>query len=97
MRLRAPTTDTRHCENCGSHVTTERLEGTPVCTGCAVTERFALKPKYFYDENNLETFRGKYEQMLIQQKAMENRPLTGGGVLAVLLLVLGTLLASGIV
>ena len=34
-----------YCENCGSincrsHTGTERLEGDPVCTGCAVTERF---------------------------------------------------------
>lgn len=91
-----------YCENCGSincssHIKTERLEGTPICTGCAVTERFALKTKYFYDKNNLETFREKYAQMPIHEKALENKPLTGGGVLAVLLLVLGTLLAFGIV
>jgi restriction endonuclease Mrr len=91
-----------YCENCGSincssHIKTERLEGTPVCTGCAVTERFALKTKYFYDETNLETFRKKYEQMPIHEKAMENKPLTGGSVLVVLLLVLGALLAFGIV
>jgi restriction endonuclease Mrr len=91
-----------YCENCGSincssHIKIERLEGTPVCTGCAVTERFALKTKYFYDESNLETFREKYEQMSIHEKAMENKPLTGGSILAVLLLILGALLVFGIV
>jgi len=35
---------------CDSHSKTDRLEQDPVCTGCAVTERFALKTKYFYDE-----------------------------------------------
>ncbi len=43
-----------YCPNCGdiacpSHTKTERLEGEPVCTGCAVAERFGLKTKYFYD------------------------------------------------
>jgi hypothetical protein len=46
-----------YCPNCGaiacdSHIKTERLEGESVCTGCAVTERFALKTKYFHDESN---------------------------------------------
>jgi len=41
-----------YCANCGavacgSHIKTERLTGEPVCTGCAITERFALKTKYF--------------------------------------------------
>jgi hypothetical protein len=35
---------------CNSHIKTERLEGESVCTGCAVTDRFALKTKCFYDE-----------------------------------------------
>ncbi|AFK20764.1 Mrr restriction system protein-like protein (plasmid) [Haloferax mediterranei ATCC 33500] len=36
--------DCANCEsiNCGSHIKTEQLEGTPVCTGCAVTERFTV-------------------------------------------------------
>jgi restriction endonuclease Mrr len=68
-----------------------------VCTGCAVTERFALKTKYFYDEDNRDTFREEYEQMPIREKAMENKPLTGGSMLVGLLLVLGALLAFGIV
>ncbi|MFA9518120.1 restriction endonuclease [Halopenitus sp. H-Gu1] len=91
-----------YCENCGSincssHIKTERLEGTPVCTGCAVTERFALKTKYFYDEGNLESFREEYEQMAFHEKAMENKPLMGGSVLVALLLIFGALIAFGIV
>ena len=70
------------CPNCGaiacdSHIKTERLEGEPVCTGCAVTERFALKTKHFYDETNLEAFREEYAAMSLREKAMENRALLG--------------------
>jgi restriction endonuclease Mrr len=91
-----------YCTNCGaiacgSHTRTERLEATPVCTGCAVTERFALKTKYFYDERNLEAFREEYAAMPIHEKAMENRPLVGGGVLATLLVILGLLVTSGVI
>jgi hypothetical protein len=40
------------CANCGSigrpdHTKTERPERTPICTGCAVTERFALPTALF--------------------------------------------------
>jgi len=49
-----------------------------VCTGCAVTERFALKTKYFYDEQNLKAFREEYAAMPLHEKAMENRLLAGG-------------------
>lgn len=63
--------------NCSSHIKTERVEGEPVCTGCAVTERFALKKKYFYDEENLEEFREEYDEMAVHEKAMENKPLVG--------------------
>jgi len=48
------------------------------CTGCAVTERFALKTKYFYDEQNLKAFREEYAAMPLHEKAMENRLLAGG-------------------
>ncbi|WP_339105779.1 restriction endonuclease [Haloterrigena salinisoli] len=79
-----------YCDNCGSvnceeHVRTERLEGDPVCTGCAVTERFALKTKYFYDEANLEAFREEYAAMPVHEKATENAPLAVGSVLCALL------------
>jgi len=83
--------------NCGRHIATERLTGDPVCTGCAVTERFALKTKYFYDESNLETFREEYQAMPIHQKAMENKPLAVGAVIGVALLVVAVLIATGIV
>jgi len=80
-----------YCPNCGAiacdgHIETERLEAEPVCTGCAVTERFALKTKYFYDEDNLETFREEYAAMPIHEKAMENTLLVGA-VVATLLIV----------
>jgi restriction endonuclease Mrr len=91
-----------YCPNCGavacdSHSKTERLEREPVCTGCAVTERFALKTKYFYDEENLEAFREEYAEMPIHEQAMENKPLVGGGLVATLLVVVGLLVASGII
>ncbi|QAU11377.1 restriction endonuclease (plasmid) [Halorubrum sp. BOL3-1] len=91
-----------YCPNCGaiacdSHIKTERLEQEPVCTGCAVTERFALKTKYFYDEENLEAFREEYAAMPLHEKAMENKPLAGGGVVATLLLVVGLLVIGGII
>jgi restriction endonuclease Mrr len=87
-----------YCDNCGSincsdHTKTERLEGDPVCTGCAVTERFFFRRKYFYSEQNREQFRDEYEQMPIYEKAMENPPLLVGVVLTALLAV-GFLLAN---
>ncbi|MBZ6496375.1 restriction endonuclease [Natrinema longum] len=90
-----------YCDNCGSinceaHIRTERLEGEPVCTGCAVTERFALATKYFYDEANLEAFREEYEVMPLHRKAMENVPLAAGAVVSVLLVVLVGLVATGV-
>lgn len=95
-------TEYTYCANCGaiacdSHIKTERLEQAPVCTGCAVTERFALKTKYFYDEENLETFRDEYAQMPIHEKAMENTPLVGAVVVTTLLLLGGILVASGVI
>ena len=80
------------CDNCGSincpnHIKTERLEGEPVCTGCAVTERFALRKKYFYDEDNLESFRDEYDEMPAHEKAMENKPLVGAAAVALVLAV----------
>jgi restriction endonuclease Mrr len=91
-----------YCPNCGAiacdnHTQTERLEREPVCTGCAVTERFALKTKYFYDKENLETFREEYDAMPLYEKAMENKLLAGGSVVATLLLVIGLLVIGGII
>ncbi|WP_267641324.1 restriction endonuclease [Haloarchaeobius amylolyticus] len=87
-----------HCANCGSinctsHTKTERLEGTPICTGCAVTESFVWSTKYFYDEENLETFETAYEAMPVYRKPMENPPLVAGVVVALLT----ALLAAGFV
>jgi restriction endonuclease Mrr len=91
-----------YCPNCGaiacgSHIKTERLESTPICTGCAVTERFALKTKYFYDEQNLEAFREEYAEMPLHERAMENKPLVGGGILTALLVILGLLVTFGVI
>jgi hypothetical protein len=36
---------------CDSHIKPERLKQEPIYTDCAVTERFALKTKYFYDDS----------------------------------------------
>ncbi|OVE85022.1 restriction endonuclease [Natronolimnobius baerhuensis] len=90
-----------YCANCGSincddHIRTERLENEPVCTGCAVTERFALKTKYFYDEANLERFREEYEDMAIHEKAGENVALAAGSVLVALLFALFVLGSVGL-
>jgi restriction endonuclease Mrr len=87
-----------YCANCGaiacpSHIKTERLEGKPVCTGCAVTERFVLKTKYFYDEENLDTFREEYAAMSIHEKVLENT-LLAGGVILMVLLVVGVLIGA---
>ena len=90
------------CPNCGaiackSHRKTERLVGEPVCTGCAVTERFALKTKYFYDETNREAFREEYAAMAIHEKAMENKPLVGGGLFAVFVAAIAILIGTGVI
>jgi restriction endonuclease Mrr len=91
-----------YCTNCGaiacpSHTKTERFEQEPVCTGCAVTDRFAFKTKYFYDEDNLEAFRTEYEQMPIYEKVQENIPLTIGVVVVTLLFVLAGLAQMGLI
>jgi len=91
-----------YCENCGSvncpdHTKTERLVGDPVCTGCAVTETFFYSTKYFYDETNLDQFRGEYEAMPIHRKALENKPLVAGATAVVVLFVLFLLLSAGVV
>ena len=87
-----------YCANCGSvnckdHIKTERLEETPVCTGCAVTERFALKTKYFYNESNLDAFRDQYVEMPFYEKAMENPRLTTGAVLLFVVTIVGLLVS----
>ena len=89
-----PTRGTIACDN---HGKTERLEQEPVCTGCAVTERFALKTKYFYNEENLKAFRDEYAAMPIHEKAMENKLLAGGSVVATLLLAVDLLSIAGII
>lgn len=90
-----------YCRNCGSincgrHIKTERLEETPVCTGCAVTGRFAFKTTYFYNEHNLREFEVHYTGLPIHEKAMENKPLTGGVVAGVILTMMWILLSVGI-
>ncbi|MFD1641823.1 restriction endonuclease [Halohasta litorea] len=89
-----------YCANCGSiscesHIKTERLESKPVCTGCAITDQFALKTKYFYSEENLASFREEYAQMPIHEKAMENKLLMGSGLVMALLMMVGLVVAIG--
>jgi len=91
-----------YCENCGSinctdHIRTERLVGEPVCTGCAVTERFFFSTKYFYDGENLEQFNEEYEEMPVHVKAMENKALVAAVVVAVFLLLVAAFATLGIV
>jgi len=69
-----------YCDNCGSvacdaHLRTERLTGEPVCTGCAVTEEYALATNYFFDEENAATFRRRYEELPLHEKLLEHLPL----------------------
>jgi len=90
-----------YCPNCGAiacnrHIKTERLEEKPVCTGCAVTERFALQTKYFYDTENLNTFREEYADMAFYQKAMENTWLVGASAVTILLFIVGLFIIGGI-
>jgi len=98
----APEVTYTYCTNCGAiacedHTKTERLTGEPVCTGCAVTERFALKTNYFYDERNLRTFREEYAAMPVYEKALENKPLAAGGLLVLLVVVVGLLGVAGLI
>ena len=62
-----------------------------------MTERFALKTKYFYDDQNLEAFRAEYAEMALYEKAMENKWLAGGSVVATLLVVVGLLVIGGLI
>ena len=62
-----------------------------------MTERFALKTKYFYDEENLEAFREEYAAMPIHEKAMENKLLAGASMVATLVVVVGLLVIGGVV
>lgn len=84
-----------YCENCGSincptHTKTERLEKTPICTGCSVTESFMWSTKHFYDESNLETFRTEYAEMPIHRKVRENTVVTAGLVMLLVSLLVGS-------
>jgi restriction endonuclease Mrr len=62
-----------------------------------VTERFALKMKYFYDDENLEAFRQEYADMPLHKKTIENPLLTGGSLVTMLSILLGLLMISGII
>ena len=55
------------------------------------------KTKYFYDEENLEAFRQEYAEMALHEKAVENKWLAGGSVVATLLLVVGLLVIGGLI
>jgi len=62
-----------------------------------VTGKFAFATKHFYDEANLEDFREEYAEMPLHEKAMENPPLVGGSAVTALVLVLLTLVATGVI
>jgi len=89
------------CRNCGSinsrrYIRTERLEKDRVCTGCAVTERFFLRKRYFYTKQNLEEFRREYEELPIYRKPLENKPLVFGIALGLFVLFGWLLTNSGL-
>lgn len=69
----------------------------PVSTGSAATEPFVLKTKYCYDEEDFEAFREEYAEMALHGKAMENKLLADGSVVATVLLILGVLAMGGII
>lgn len=82
-----------YCANCGSincwrHTRTERVEGEPICTECAITERFGLRKRFFYDEDNRSTFSEDYAQFSLPQKLLENKLVIVGWVLVVILALL---------
>jgi restriction endonuclease Mrr len=60
-----------------------------------VTESFAFKTKYFYDESNLDAFREDYEEMAFYEKAMENPRLTAGAVFVLIAAIVGLLVSIG--
>ena len=62
-----------------------------------MTERFALKTKYFYDEDNLEAFREEYAAMPLHEKAMENKPLVTGSLLATVMLLVALLAIGSVI
>lgn len=68
-----------YCENCGAiacwrHTKTERFDDEPICTGCAVTARFGLRKRYFFDEANRDAFREKYDERALSRQLLENWP-----------------------
>ena len=88
-----------HCETSGDDETYTYCPncGAIGCDSHTETERFALKTKYFYDEENLGAFRKEYADIPLHKKAMENPLLAGGSVIAMLLLLVGFLVISGII
>jgi len=70
---------------CDSHSKIEPPEGEPGCAGLAVTGRFAIKLKYFYDEENRDTFCEAHADMPLQKEAVENTWLAGGSAVTTLL------------
>jgi len=73
------------------------LEGEPVCTGCAVTERFALKMKYFYDEGQPRGVPRGIRRNATPREGDGEQVTRWRGVVATLLLVVGLLVIGGII
>lgn len=68
-----------YCVHCGAiacwrHTKTERLDGEPICTDCAVTARFGLRKRYFSTEANSVEFQKEYAEMALSRKVLENWP-----------------------
>jgi hypothetical protein len=60
-----------------------------------VTERFAFKTKYFYDAENRDAFRERYDAIPFYEKAMETTLLAAGAVGVVALALLGVVAGLG--
>lgn len=88
--LEVPGINLTFCENCGSincllHTRTERVKKEPICTGCSKTERFFLRKRHFYNQENLENFRQEFEERPLPQKMLENKPLIAISVIAIIM------------
>lgn len=82
------------CANCSriacqAHIRTERRTGEPVCTGCALDDRYLGATKFFSDAESKEAFNDEFVEMGWPERVRENR----AGLIASVLLVLFLLLA----
>ncbi|MFP4591100.1 MAG: restriction endonuclease [Halobacteriales archaeon] len=99
-RLSKALGDTRYtyCANCGriacqAHIRTDRVAEAPVCTACAVSDRFFGARRYFYDETNREAFTEEYRNRPLTGKVRENA--AGIALAAILVILLVVTLLAG--